>query len=160
MSVFDSDSDEDMEDQKPDYLSPKIHGRQETDHKIFNRMRKLLISNAQVVILWIKLATQALIGRVRGGLYNVKDLEADLRSLPRDLIRFYQRISQDLEAKYPEQLEKTRNALMWVVGATAIRPLAIDEMFEALCIPPESASAFDSAEDPLTHGEFSIRAKS
>jgi hypothetical protein len=62
-------------------------------------------------------------------LYNVKDLEAALRSLPRDLIHFYQRISQDLEAKYPEQLEKTRNALMWVVGATAIRPLALDEMF-------------------------------
>jgi hypothetical protein len=111
-------------------------------------------------MLWVKLVTQVLIGRVRDGLYNIKDLEADLRSLPRDLIHFYQRILQGLEAKSPEQLEKTRNALMWVVGATAIHPLALDEIFEALCIPPESASTFDSAEDPLTRGEFSICAKS
>jgi hypothetical protein len=38
MNAFDSDSDDDMEDQDPDYLSPKIHGRQETDHQIFNRI--------------------------------------------------------------------------------------------------------------------------
>ncbi|KAH7142802.1 hypothetical protein B0J13DRAFT_50915 [Dactylonectria estremocensis] len=47
---------------------------------------------------------------------------------------------------------------MWIVGATAIRPLALDEMFEALCIPEEFTLGLDSTEDPLTHGESSIRA--
>lgn len=158
MDDFDSESDSEIEDLEPGYLSHRIPMSQESSDEIFSRMRNFLSTNAQGVMLWVKLVTQALIRRVRGGWYNAKQLEAELRVLPRDLSHFYKLIMEDLEAKYPGQLDQTRNALMWVVGAAAIRPLALDEMFEALCIPAQLTAELDCAEDPLTRGESSIQA--
>lgn len=157
MDDFDSESDSEMDE--TGYLSHRIPKSEEPSDEIFSRMRNFLSTNAQGVILWVKLVTQALIRRVRGGWYNAKQLEAELKALPRDLSHFYKLIMEDLEAKYPGQLDQTRNALMWVVGAAAIRPLALDEMFEALCIPAQMTAEFDSAEDPLTRGESSIQAR-
>ncbi|TVY65369.1 5'-methylthioadenosine/S-adenosylhomocysteine nucleosidase [Fusarium oxysporum f. sp. cubense] len=159
MKDFDSDSESEIEDLGPSYLSRTTPVSREPSIDSFNRMRNYLNTNAQGVMLWVKLAIQALVERVRGGWYNERLLEVDLQALPRDLSHFYKLIVQDLESKYPGQWERAREALMWVVGATAVRPLALGEMYEALCIPAQHRIEPDSLDDPLIQGESSIRAK-
>jgi hypothetical protein len=159
MGEFESDTED--EPDAPHYPSPWIKTAQQEDDRAFERMRRFLLEHTQGVILWIKLTIQVLIGRVRGAFYNTQELEADLRSLPMDLANFYSLILRDLERRYPEDLNKTRMTLMWVVGASAIRPLALDELYEAISIPLVLESDFLlQAEDPLIRGKLSIRAKS
>jgi hypothetical protein len=159
MSAFESDTEDEQE--VPDHVLPQISTLQHDDNQAFERMRIFLLEHTEGVILWIKLTVQVLIGRVRGAFYNTQELEKDLRSLPMDLANFYNLILRDLERRYPEGLEKTRMALMWVVGASAIRPLALDELYEAISIPLDfepDVSLYN--EDPMVCGQLRIRAKS
>ena len=151
MDAYEPDDDDLM------YQSQRIQIPHDDELQVFNRMRAYLIGNDEGVILWVKLAIRTMIERVRGGFYNLKDLEADLGRLPRDLIDFYELILRDIEVRYsPSESERTRAALMWVVGASSIRPLALDELYEALCIPPESQSQLQSSLDPISHSRFRI----
>ena len=158
MSELETDTEDELDTRH--YLSPQISTAQDDDDRAFERMREFLLEHTQGVILWIKLTIQVLIERVRGALYNTRELEADLRSLPMDLVNFYNLILRDLKTRYPEGLGKTRMALMWVVGASAIRPLALDELYEAISVPLVLEPDFLlHQEDPMIRAKLSVRAK-
>ncbi|KAH7016088.1 uncharacterized protein B0I36DRAFT_42423 [Microdochium trichocladiopsis] len=130
---------------------------------VFSRIRNYLIANSDGVILWVKLAIQTFMARVRRGFYKLEDLEADMKSLPKEIIDFYKLTIADLEARYPpEELQRTRTALMWVVGASAIRSLALGELYEALCVPTATAESNQTRcnLDPIANSPTRIHAKS
>ena len=159
MSAFESDTEDEVED--PHFFSRRVRNTQDEDHQAFKRMRIFFLEHTQGVILWIKLTIEVLIGRVRRAFYNTQELEADLRSLPMNLANFYSLILRDLQRRYPEGLEKTRRVLMWVVGASVIRPLALEELYEAMSIPLEIEPELGLYnEDPIVRGQLGIRAKS
>ncbi|KAI0412862.1 hypothetical protein F5X98DRAFT_391379 [Xylaria grammica] len=107
--------------------------QEDGEAKILARIGEYIAENANGVILWVKLVMDVLIGRARRGFYTLEMLESDLEALPRDLVDFYRFAVSELEARFSlEELRITRSALMWVVGASILRPLALDELFEAL----------------------------
>ncbi|KAJ2988073.1 hypothetical protein NUW58_g4165 [Xylaria curta] len=155
MSIYESDEDEEV--------TRNARGRPtnttQTESMAMDRMREYLIENADGVILWVILATQALIGKIRSGFYSLELVESELKALPRGIIDFYKLTLRDLESRYsPQELERTRTALMWVVGASYIRPLVLNELYEALCIPVQSA--IQSNVDPIAQSPLRIHAKS
>ncbi|RYP06792.1 hypothetical protein DL765_009350 [Monosporascus sp. GIB2] len=155
MDLYESDDDERM-----DIDFPSDHGNTAYTHEssILSRMRGYLMESSDGVILWVKLTMQALTSRIRQGFYNLEVLEAELKSLPRGIIDYYKLTVRDLETRYsPEDLLRTKTALMWVVGASSVRPLALGELYEALCIP---LGPFNSDVDPITNSPLRIHSKS
>ncbi|KAI0162502.1 hypothetical protein BJ166DRAFT_269833 [Pestalotiopsis sp. NC0098] len=154
LELFESDDDEAMD-------VPISHFQQNSETEVLSRMRQYLVDNADGVILWVNLSTQALADRVRRGFYNLKKLESELESLPQDLFDFYRLSLSELEHRYsPEDLSKTRLALMWVVGTNSIRPLALEELYEALSIDFATTSLIPAGLDPIANNPLRIHAKS
>lgn len=49
---------------------------------------------------------------------------------------------------------------MWIVGTSFIRPLALNEPFDTLCIPTLATSTLMSPLDPISDSTLRIHAKS
>jgi hypothetical protein len=154
-------SDFDSEDEDPLYTSPKLQASWCAELQALERIQQYLINHAEGVILWVKLALQTVIDRVRRGNQTLREVEKDIKSLSKDLVAFYKCILDDLILRYPpEELERSRQCLMWVAGVSAVRPLALDELEEALCIPQAIGPSLISDRDPIADSPLRIRARS
>ncbi|KAK4063744.1 hypothetical protein Trihar35433_8452 [Trichoderma harzianum] len=113
-----------------------------------NGIRTHLVNNAKGVILWVTLIIDQLMQHCRTGGITLEELEKLLHSLPHDLMEYYEYMVKELEQKLDkDQLARSRKALMWVSGASFVRALTIQELWDALAIPDDVQKALQSQKD-------------
>lgn len=119
--------------------------------KGLREIRELLRQQAEGVILWVLLVMYKVIKKATG-LFRIDDLLEELRRLPTELEDLYTSIVADLEQEHPKSvLQQSRQILEWVIGASVVRPLTLEELIGGLATPLESAldSQMKALEDPV-----------
>jgi hypothetical protein len=116
-----------------------------------HRIREYILQNARGVILWVTLILKDLQQVAAGGMVTFLELESRLKSLPLELDDLYERVVRDLSSKLTKQeLQKSRNILLLVSRASlGLRSLTLQELREALAVPPTIPLGIESESDPL-----------
>ena len=106
---------------------------QESRKSLFLFITGYIKQNARGVFLWVVLICKELKHYTRNG-YSTAGLEKELRSLPKDLGGFYQRMTQRLYSDLePLALQEARKIINWILFCR--RPLTIAEIGDIIAIP-------------------------
>jgi len=110
-----------------------------------------LLDNANGVVLWVTLALTTLESRCRYKRMTARELEELMRALPKDLIELYTYLANQIPR---DCISKTRDVLMWVSGASIVRALTLEELWEGLTVPRhEEPITADDEDFRVTNGD-------
>ncbi|KAK6850595.1 hypothetical protein PG987_000229 [Apiospora arundinis] len=103
-------------------------------------------------MLWVKLVLHDAKCQLEEGLATMAELYETLRSLPQDLEEYYKLIATDLpRPRGRHQQDRPRKILMLVSGISEIRPLTMEQLWEAMSVPLEmTVGATEAARQPET----------
>ncbi|KAF2113267.1 hypothetical protein BDV96DRAFT_648235 [Lophiotrema nucula] len=142
---------------RPERLSPFQEKQKRREDSMFKKIRSYLLVNAQGVVLWVTLILGVLESTIRKGMYTFSELEQRLKTLPIGLDGLYKYCIDEIRSNSgPEVVAKARRALMFVSGGNALKPLKLEELWEALATPLDIESALLSNEDPIAEGRAHI----
>jgi hypothetical protein len=123
-------------------------------------LRTELLSRADGIILWTVLVLDALMTTIQKEImFTFKELGEKVKCLPLDLNKLYKEFVRDLQATLdPSGLAKARKTLMWISASSEIKPLNLEELWDALTVPDVLLSNLeDMTEDPISHNRIPIR---
>lgn len=117
-----------------------------------DNIRDYLLDNANGVVLWVTLALTTLESRCRYKRMTARELEGLMKALPKDLIELYTYLANQIPR---DCISKTRDVLMWVSGASIVRALTLEELWEGLTVPRDDEPVSNDDEDfRVTNGDL------
>lgn len=130
----------------------------EREQAMLTRIKEHLFSNANGVILWVISVLNILEATIRKAMYTFAELDAKLKSIPLELSGLYEYYIDDLKQRYDrEGLQKARRVLMFVSGANAVKPLRLEELWDAIATPSHVEDAWASELDPIEQERIHVK---
>jgi hypothetical protein len=123
-------------------------------------LRTEILSRANGIILWTVLVLDALLTTIQKEImFTFKELINKVKCLPLGLNRLYKGFVRDLQVTLDSSgLAKARKTLMLINASSELKPLNLEELWDALAVPDRLLSNFeDMAEDPISHNRMPIR---
>ncbi|KAJ4986915.1 hypothetical protein SVAN01_07593 [Stagonosporopsis vannaccii] len=136
----------------------QFYNRQhEREEAMLVRIKGYLLENAKGVVLWVISVLNILEATIRKTNFTFADLESKLKSIPVELSGLYEYHLEDLKQRFDsEELFRVRKVLMFVSGANAMKPLTLEELWDALAIPSSVEDVMMSELDPIEQGRIHI----
>lgn len=123
-------------------------------------LRTELLSRADGIILWVVLVLDTLMTTIQKEImFTFKELGEKVKCLPSDLNNLYKGFVRDLQATLdPSGLAKARKTLMWISTSSELKPLNLEELWDALAVPDVLPSNLQNmTDDPIGHNRIPIR---
>lgn len=131
----------------------------ERDEAMLTRIKQYLLENAKGVVLWVISVLNILEATVRKTIYTFAELESKLKSIPVELSGLYEYYIEDLKERFDsDELLRVHRVLMFISGANAIKPLTLEELWDALATPSCVKNSLTSELDPIEQGRIHIKA--
>jgi hypothetical protein len=123
-------------------------------------LRTELLSRADGIILWVVLVLDTLLTTIQKEImFTFKELGEKVKCLPLDLNNLYKEFVRDLQATLdPSGFAKARKTLMWISISSELKPLNLEELWDALAVPDILPSNLENmTDDPIGHNRIPIR---